>query len=216
MDATPPEQHVKKKRKPRPAAIRTSTLVTEIGDPANGEKVSLDDLLDTFRQRAFGALLLVVLLPTFIPVPVGIGAVTGPMIALIGAQMLLTFQHPWLPKWLGKRSMKRATVKRFGDRFRPLLDRLERVCKPRMPQLIDHVVAHSFTGLQLVLLGLLLSLPIPLTNYPLGLILLLYCVALIERDGVLLLIGWVLGIGAIVASAVLSSEVVDLIARIWS
>jgi hypothetical protein len=70
------------------------------------------------------------------------------------------------------------------------------------------------TGLQLALLGFLLSLPIPFTNYPFGIILLLYAIALIERDGRLLIIGWVLGIGAIVASALLSSEVVDIIAKL--
>jgi hypothetical protein len=197
------------------AAIRTSTLLAAIGESSVGESVSLDDLLDEFRQRAFGALLLVILLPTFLPAP-GIGAFTGPFIALLGAQMLLTFQHPWLPRWLGRRSMKRERIKRVGERLRPLLSRMERICRPRLQAVIEHKVAHAFTGLQLVLLGLLLSLPIPGTNYPLGIILLVYCIALIERDGVLLLIAWAVGIAAIITSAMLSSEVVDLVSRLLS
>ena len=193
--------------------LRTSDLLARLGDTAAGNTVSFDDLLDEFRQRAFGGMLLVVLLPTFIPVPVGIGAITGPFIALFGLQMLLTLQHPWLPKWLGRRTIKRSTVHGFGRRFRPLLTRIEKICKPRLPLLIEHRVAHAFTGLQLVLLGFLLSLPIPGTNYPFGFILLLYCIGLIERDGLVLLIGWILGIGAIVASAFLSNEVIALLAR---
>lgn len=196
----------------RAAPIRTSLLLEQIADPAGGASVSFDDLLDEFRQRAFGALLLVALLPTFLPAP-GIGAFTGPFIALIGVQMLLMFQHPWLPRWIGRRSMKRTTVKRFGDRFRPLLVRLERICKPRMTALVERHVAYGFTGLLLIVLGLLLALPIPLTNYPFGIILMFFCIALIERDGLLLLIGWILGLGAIVASALLSSEVVELLSR---
>jgi hypothetical protein len=195
---------------------RTSALLDRLGDSSGGDTVSFDTLLDEFKQRAFGGMLLVVLLPTFIPVPVGIGAITGPFIALFGLQMLLTLQHPWLPKWLGRRSMKRSSVQRFGNRFRPLLARIEKVCRPRLQGLIEHRAAHAFTGLQLVLLGFLLSLPIPGTNYPFGFILLLYCIGLIERDGLVLLIGWVLGIAAIVASAVLSQEVVELLARFWS
>jgi hypothetical protein len=198
------------------APVRTSEMLAVLGDTAAGESVSFDDLLDQFRQRAFGAMLLVVLLPTFIPVPVGIGAITGPFIALLGLQMLFTLQHPWLPRWLGRRTMKRASVQRFGNRFRPLLARIERICKPRLLALVEHRAAHAFTGLQLVLLGFLLSLPIPGTNYPFGLILLLYCIGLIERDGVVLLIGWVLGIGAIVASAALSNEAIDMLARLWT
>jgi hypothetical protein len=33
--------------------------------------------------------------------------------------------------------------------------------KPRLPQLLTPLMAHAFSGLLLVLLGLLLSLPIP-------------------------------------------------------
>lgn len=202
-------------RTPHPGdALRTSSLIEAIGTATNGESVSFDELLDEFRERAFGALLLLVLLPTFIPVPIGIGAITGPFIALIGLQMLLTFQHPWLPKWIGKRRIQRATVKRFGDRFKRFLSWLEKACAPRLVDFLEHRSTRAFTGLQLALLGFLLSLPIPFTNYPFGFILLVYAIALIERDGRLLIIGWVLGIAAIVASAFLSTEVVDFIAKL--
>ena len=210
MDKAPPDQTAAPMTSV--AAVRTSQLLSKIGDPAAGPYVSFDDLLHEFRQRAFGGLLLVVLLPTFLPAP-GIGAFTGPFIALIGAQMLLTFAHPWLPRWIGRRNMKRATVKRVGERFTPLLHRLEKICKPRLPQLLEHTWAFVFTGLQLVLLGLLLSLPLPLTNYPLGILLLLFCIALIERDGALLLIGWILGAVTIAASVLLSNEAVGMIGR---
>jgi hypothetical protein len=199
---------------PQGDALNTSSLLEAIGNAQNGESVTFDELLDEFRERAFGALLLLILLPTFIPVPIGIGAVTGPFIALIGLQMLLTFQHPWLPKWLGRRSLKRATVKRFGERFRPLLSRLEKICAPRMVDFLEHRSTRAFSGLHLILLGFLLSLPIPFTNYPFGFILLCYAIALIERDGRLLIVGWVLGIGAIVASALLSGEVVAFIDKL--
>lgn len=195
--------------------LRTSTLLTLLGDDRGDPTISFEELLANFRQRAFGALLLVVLLPTFIPVPIGVGAISGPLIALIGAQMLLTFSKPWLPGWLRRRRMQRASVKRFGERFRKLLSRLEKICKPRLTHITEHVAAHVFTGLQLLLLGFLLSLPIPFTNYPYGIVLLLYAVALIERDGVLLLVAWTLGIGAIIASAMLSGEVVALIGKLF-
>jgi hypothetical protein len=196
-------------------SLRTSSLIAAMGNAEAGATVSFDDLLDGFRQRAFGALLLVVLLPTFIPVPVGIGAITGPVLALIGLQMLLLQPHPWLPRWMGRRTLKRATIKRFGDRFRRLLGWLERVCKPRLATLIEHRAANAFTGLQLVVLGALLALPIPFTNYPFGIILLAYCIALIERDGVVMLIAWTFGLGAIVASALLSGEVVALVGKLF-
>ena len=62
---------------------------------------------------------------------------------------------------------------------------------------------------------MLLSLPLPFTNYPLGILLLGYCIALIERDGLLLLIGWILGLGTIAASVLLSNEAASLIVRLF-
>jgi hypothetical protein len=76
--------------------------------------------------------------------------------------------------------------------------------------------ATLFTGAQLVLLGVLLALPIPLTNYPFGLLLVLYALALVERDGLLQLVAWTLGLATLTASVFLSTEVVDLLARLWT
>jgi hypothetical protein len=83
-----------------------------------------------------------------------------------------------------------------------------------MVDFLEHRSTRAFSGLHLILLGFLLSLPIPFTNYPFGFILLCYAIALIERDGRLLITGWVLGIGAIVASALLSGEVVAFIDKL--
>lgn len=63
-----------------------------------------------------------------------------------------------------------------------------------------------FTGLLLVLVGLLAALPIPFTNYPFGLLLALFAVAMIERDGVLMLLAWLIGLATVVATVVLWGE----------
>jgi hypothetical protein len=50
----------------------------------------------------------------------------------------------------------------------------------------------------------LLSLPVPFTNYLFGALLLAYALALLERDGVLMLLAWAAGIAAIAVFGVLS------------
>jgi hypothetical protein len=81
------------------------------------------------------------------------------------------------------------------------LTRIEKLTKPRWDGMFTHPAAHAFTGLLLVVLGVLLCLPIPLTNYPFGLILLAYSFAMIERDGKLMLLAWILGLVEIIAVA---------------
>src|SRR3546814_20373156 len=82
----------------------------------------------------------------------------------------------------------------------PWLGRLERLVKPRLSLLLDHRVAGMLSGLLLVLLGLLLALPIPFTNYIFGSLLLLFALALLERDGDLMNVAWIAGA---IANAVL-------------
>ena len=61
------------------------------GDPA--QTLRLDELLSGLGRRAFGMLLFVSALPAFIPIPIG-GAIAGPLVVLIGVQLLLGLRRP--------------------------------------------------------------------------------------------------------------------------
>jgi hypothetical protein len=88
----------------------------------------------------------------------------------------------------------------------PWLARLERLVQPRMELMLAHRMATVVTGLLLLLTGLLLSLPIPLTNYLFGGVLLLFAMALLERDGIVMLIAWAASATAIAVFGVLSGS----------
>ena len=193
---------------------RTSQILADLAQSGEGDTVSIGDILAQVRGRAYGVALLLVLVPAFLPLPIGTGAISGPLVIAIGLQMLLTLRQPWLPRRTKRREIRRATLTRFAQRMQRVLGRLERACKPRLAGLTKSTYAHMFTGMQLILLGILLSLPIPLTNYPLGLLLLIYAITIVERDGALLLVVWALGCSTIIASAFLSTEVVELIQRL--
>lgn len=180
------------------------------GDP--DEVLRLRELLAGLGRRAFGMLLLVAVLPAFIPIPIG-GAISGPLVMLIGVQLLLGTRRPWLPRAIAERGPHRHALARFGRKVSPWLLRLEKLVRPRLPQLFRQRPAMMLTGLLLVLLGLLLSLPIPLTNYLFGGLLLLFALALLERDGGLLLVAWGAGAIAIASFGVLSEKVAGLAAQ---
>ncbi len=195
-------------------ASRTSDLLRELGDTPGDPKLRFSELIGSFGERAFGVLLLIVLLPVFIPVPFGVGAIAGPLISVVALPMMFGMQRPWLPRWLQNRGMQRATLQRFVARYGKGLNRIERVCKPRWDFMLGRS-ARLFTGLLLVVLGLALALPIPFTNYPFGLIILFYVLALIEHDGLLMALGWLLGLAQIVALALLSGGAVNWAQTAW-
>ena len=185
----------------------TRALVDHLaqGDPL--EMVSFGDLLDEFSERGFGLFLLLAMLPNFIPAP-GVGALSGGLVTLIGVQLLFHFQHPWLPKFIARRTIQRSALVQFRARFDKWLGRIEKLIKPRNPFFLENKVAHAFSGALLILLGIVLALPLPLTNWLFGALLLGYSLALIERDGRLMWICWVLGLMEIAAVAGFSGQMI--------
>ena len=179
------------------------------GDPA--QELTLGGLLDQFKTRAYGVFLLMSVLPAFVPLPVGAGAVSGPLVSLIGLQFMAQMEHPWVPRFLSRRPLSRPGMVKFRDRTARVLRWVEKVSRPRTEAIIDHPIARTFPGLMLVLLGFLLALPLPATNYPYGLILLAYAIALIERDGRLMLLAWAVGLAQLAVVSALSGQIVELL-----
>jgi hypothetical protein len=185
----------------------TRALLDAIVQGDQDETITLNDLLAGLGRRAFGMLLFVASLPAFIPIPIG-GVIAGPLVVLIGVQLMVGQRRPWLPGFIARRGPKRDTMVRFDQRISPWLGRLEHLIRPRLTRVLGHPLASMFTGLLLVLLGVLTSLPIPLTNMLFGALLLMFALALLERDGVLMLVSWVAGIAAIAVFGVLSGTFV--------
>ena len=207
------------RRKPRGKAaqpVTTRALIDQLSEGDPNDVMTLGELLDRFSERSFGLFLLIVLLPTFIPIPVGMGAVSGALAALIGLQFLARLEHPWLPRAVAIREIHRYRIISFRDKMGRWLDRIERLTRPRDQILLSHPVAHAFTGLLLVMMGVMLSLPVPLTNYPIGGVLLAFSFALIERDGRLMLLAWILSLGEIAVMVGFSGTIVAWVSGLFS
>ncbi|MXV05966.1 MULTISPECIES: exopolysaccharide biosynthesis protein [unclassified Xanthomonas] len=192
--------------------IRTLLDTFVLGDPE--EHLRLRLILADLQQSAFGVFLFVAILPAFLPVPGLAGGISGPLVTLIGLQMLIGLRKPWLPRFIGERGPRRRTMQRFVGRIAPWLRRLDRLLKPRLSVLVDTLPARAFSGLLLIVLGILLSLPIPFTNYAFGAMLLLFALALLERDGGLMLLSWLGSIAVALSLGLASDQVVDL-GREW-
>lgn len=195
------------------ARERTSELLAGIAAAAGEDSVPLGEIVDRFGVRAFGILLVLATLAAFIPTPVGAGAIAGPLVLLVGAQMLVGMKKPWLPRWLRERKVSRAAIGRFVERMRRPLQWLERASRPRWIALFSGPWP-VLTGLLVIGHAIVLALPIPLTNYPLAMVLVVTGVALVEDDGIALAISWVLMGGAIVAFLLLSETLVGLLERL--
>ena len=199
--------------KPHPPRPRTSTILAELAADTSITTITLEDVLDRIETRAFGFLLICLALPNLIPIPTGVGGVCGPLAAFLGLQMLVGLEHPWLPKWMRRRGLSREWMKSFLVRLGRVMGRIERLCQPRWLFLTEGL-GERFSGLVLIGLGLLVALPIPFTNVPLGMALLVTAIALTERDGVLLVICWVVTIATLVSLGVAGDVLIQHV-RDW-
>ena len=179
------------------------------GDPQ--EVLALDRLLYGLGRSAFGMFLFVSVLPGFVPIPGFAGVVSGPLVALIGLQLIVGLRKPWVPAFIGRRGPRRSTMARFCDRITPAMARLEHLVRPRLRALTRSRLANAYTGVLLICLGLLLALPLPMTNFVFAGTLLLFALALMERDGALMLALWTVSTAGLVATGLLSEELARLV-----
>ena len=192
----------------------TTALIARALEGSSVEKITIGEFLDPLGERAFGFLVLILAIPNFIPVPIGVGGVMGVLVIYVGAQMLLGFQHPWLLRVIRDHGMSRKRVERFVARLTPLLRWLEHVCRPRL-EALTRQPAHRITGFLLVLVGIALALPIPFTNYVFGVLLVAYAVALIERDGAALIVAWLASVGVAIALVTLSGAAIEAMRKLF-
>jgi hypothetical protein len=197
------------------ARLRTSELLARIAHDPSGGAVSLGEIVDDFGLRAFGILLVAATLTAFVPSPVGAGSLAGALAMIVGAQMAWGMPHPWLPRWLRARTIRRRSIELLIARTSRPMRWIERLAMPRLVGLLSGVGVR-ITGLLLLVHSVILALPIPLTNYPLAVVLLLVAVALVEDDGGLLLAGWFMMVGIAFTAALLSGQLVTAVGNLFS
>ncbi|HYE51043.1 MAG TPA: exopolysaccharide biosynthesis protein, partial [Azospirillaceae bacterium] len=143
------------------ATERTSDMLARLvgGDYLPGARITLGEIIDTLGDRAFGALMLLFALPTCIPAPPGLSALTGTPILLFAIQLLAGFHKPWLPKSLRAKSFDRGSLAGLVRRAMPYVHKLERLSRPRLTLLVDGP-AERVAGLVVLILAAVLILPI--------------------------------------------------------
>ncbi len=184
---------VAKAKKPRHE--RLSRALTRIAQEAQGERITLGDLLAALRARAFGAMLLVFAFPNMLPSPPGLAAVLGLPLVVLSA-LMMTGREPWLPEFIARRGLQTATFRTMIDRATPWIQRAERLLRNRLLPLTGAVGQRAFGALCL-LLALVLMLPVPFGNLMPALAISVLSLGLLERDGAWVLGGFVVSVGAV-------------------
>ncbi len=160
---------------------------------APDEGFSLRRIVQELDDRAFGASLFLLALPCCIPFLYGVPQVVAlPMMAL-AVQMALGRERPWLPERFADRAIDRAGLDAIAKGGRKWLGWVEVFSRPRL-QALAGPRAERLVGLLLICFCTSILVPLPLTNTVPGFAVALTAFGLINRDGLLIVLGCVLGV----------------------
>ena len=170
------------------APRRVSDLLEELSETWPHDRVALGDVTRVLGERGYGVLMFVLSLPGAVP---GVASIAAIPLALVSVQLVIGLPRPWLPRFLAARSLSRAEFARMVERIAPHLTWLERLLRPRLT-ILTGPVGERAIGAMCLILALLLTVPI-LFNWPLVIPIALMSLAVLERDGVVAVLGFAIG-----------------------
>ncbi len=192
----------------RPLALsqRLARIVEEKGP----DRLSFTELARQLHSRAWGGLLFIFAAINCLPLPPGTSAFFALPILLVSGQMVMGRTSPWFPGRLDRRGVTKQELQRLISKISWLEARVERIFKPRLGRLTGPA-ATRVIGIVCFLLALVAAIPVPLFHVaPAGAIV-LFGLALIYRDGALVVAAAVAAVLAIAVDAlIIGSGVVAL------
>ncbi|MCS6927043.1 MAG: exopolysaccharide biosynthesis protein [Candidatus Binatia bacterium] len=160
--------------------------------PAEG--LTIRELRERLGERGLLLLAMVLTIPFLLPVSLpGTSTPFGLLIALIGVGVI-TNRPPWLPDRLLRRRLSVEQMVPVLERGARLCARIETLIHPRLLLLTHRATLGRVNGLLLVLSALLLMIPLPLpfSNTLPAYGVLFLATGILERDGYLVVAGYVM------------------------
>jgi hypothetical protein len=153
--------------------------------------ISIGDILIQTQRAGFGFIMAFI---AIVSIPfVGMSLPFGLAITGLAWQLLVGRKEPWLPKRVREHLVSIRTIDILGTRFAQISQKMERIVKPRLMFLTSGLMLRVLALCVLVqAIGLAAPLPIPGSNWFFIVPIVVYSVALMEEDGLLVLVGHVL------------------------
>ena len=195
--------------------VRLSEALESTLRAVSDHRVTLRELLGLVGEQGLLVFAAILAMPFLLPVtiPFMSTALGAPML-LIGIAVVLN-RVPWLPDRLLDHALPGETVQHVLERAAHTAQRFEHLVRPRLLALTATPFVNACNGLVLVVVVLLLMAPLPLVpfaNTLPAIAIILVCLGMAERDGVMILFGYAVA----VVSALYVGTLIWLAARAGS
>ncbi|HEX3424085.1 MAG TPA: exopolysaccharide biosynthesis protein [Sphingomicrobium sp.] len=195
---------------PPPKPLALSQRLARIVAAEGPDRLSFTELATQLHSRAWGGLLLIFAAINLLPLPPGTSAFFALPILIVSAQMVFGRSTPWFPARLNRRGVTKQELRRLIGKIEWLETRIERILKPRLPGLTKPA-ATRVIGFVCFILALVAAIPVPLFHVAPAAAIVLFGLALIYRDGALVIVAAVASVLSLVFDAlIVGSGVVAL------
>lgn len=161
------------------------------------DRLTFTELASRLHSRAWGGLLFIFAAINTLPLPPGTNIFFAIPLVIVAAQMAFGRASPWFPARIDRRGVTRDELQRLIDKMGWLEARIERIFKPRLPRLTGPA-ATRLISFACLILALAAAIPIPAVHVaPAGTIV-LFALALIYRDGALVIAACIAAVLALI------------------
>ncbi|MEO5773217.1 MAG: exopolysaccharide biosynthesis protein [Sphingomicrobium sp.] len=190
--------------------LRLSQQLEHIIKVTDHDRLSFTELAAHLHYRAWGALLFIFAAINVLPLPPGTTVFFAIPVLLVSGQMVAGRKAPWFPARLNRRGITKAELQRLLGKVEWLERRTDRIIKPRLEGLTGPG-ASRLIGAACFLLALIIAIPVPLLHHAPAASVSLFALALIYRDGALVIVASIAAVLSIILDAlIIGSGVVAL------
>ncbi|MCC7449833.1 MAG: exopolysaccharide biosynthesis protein [Anaerolineae bacterium] len=173
---------------------KLSDTLTETAQALPPEGITLRQMFEQLGEQGLLVFCVILTIPNLLPVQLpGASTVFGLLILFLGIGVVLN-RIPWLPERLMRRHLHTKDLVTLLNRGSHLCARIDRLSRPRLLSLTGNTVVNRFNGLMLLLGAVLLMMPltiIPFSNTLPAWGILLVCIGILQRDGLMILVSYV-------------------------
>ena len=155
------------------------------------QMLTLEALLAGLDTRSYAFIIAALDLPNCVPTGIPLlSTVTGVPMLIFAVQGLLGRPTPTLPARLANRPLPRGKLQDLLERARGPIGWVESIVHPRYDRGMRGT-PRRLLQLAWLFCIVILALPIPFDNFFPAWAIMFFCLALLERDGLLAMLGWV-------------------------
>jgi len=172
--------------------VKTSDVLSVTLSTLPNGSISLGDLIERLDRRSYSSVFLLLAMLCLLP---GVSIIAGFVMLFPAAQMAFGFRAPKFPRIIREYQIAVRPLQKWGLRTVPFIIKLEQFIKPRF-SLFANSLAQRMLGVFVLILSLVVAIPFPLSNYLPAIAVICLSLGLLERDGLMILVGIAIGIAA--------------------